>query len=358
MTSPLDPLQPNDPRHLVGTGGQGTVYLASEPDGTRVAVKALNPERMADPEVRRRFEWEAEAARRVASFCTAAVLEADFTATPAYIASEYVEGATLHRTVTSQGPITGGDLHRLAVSVATALVAVHEAGIVHRDLKPGNVLMAPGGPRVIDFGIAQITEGAGTLTQSAIGTPGFMAPRTDRRRPGHPRHRRVRLGRGDGVRGDRSGALRRGDGSRCAAQGAQRRPGPGRPTGHAAFPGFGGAHQGACRPTIVTGHPPPALGPETGTAGGSGEGGGSLRAPSDGRGSGERSRSDPGGRCWKRCPLGAAVETRNPAASRGVGGRGAGSRPGHRGRRTPDHRAEPVRRGRIRTEPELPGVRS
>ncbi|AFR10144.1 serine/threonine protein kinase [Nocardiopsis alba] len=184
MTPPLEALQPHDPERLgdrrllgrLGSGGQGTVYLAVEPSGRRVAVKTLSPEGMTDPGTRRRFEREAEAAARVASFCTAAVIDADFTSPPAHIVSEYVEGPTLRRTVLDEGPLRGGDLTRLAVSVATALVAVHEAGIVHRDLKPGNILMARGGPRVIDFGIAQIIEGSGTLTQSTIGTPGYMSP--------------------------------------------------------------------------------------------------------------------------------------------------------------------------------------
>ncbi|MET9795668.1 serine/threonine-protein kinase [Nocardiopsis alba] len=184
MTPPLKALQPHDPERLgdrrllgrLGSGGQGTVYLAVEPSGRRVAVKTLTPEGMTDPRLRRRFEGEAEAAARVASFCTAAVIDSDFTTSPAHIVSEYVEGPTLRRAVLDGGPLRGGDLTRLAVSVATALVAVHEAGIVHRDLKPGNVLMARGGPRVIDFGIAQIVEGSGTLTQSTIGTPGYMSP--------------------------------------------------------------------------------------------------------------------------------------------------------------------------------------
>ncbi|MBE2998072.1 serine/threonine protein kinase [Nocardiopsis sp. HNM0947] len=181
--SPL-PRHDHDPNELggheilgrLGAGGQGTVFLARSSDGTRVAVKTLNAEGMADPEVRRRFEGEARAAHRVASFCTAAVLGADFEASPPYIVSEYVEGPTLHQSVRDSGPLGEGDLNRMAVAVATALVAIHEAGIVHRDLKPGNVLMAQGGARVIDFGIAQVTDGAGTVTHSQIGTPAFMSP--------------------------------------------------------------------------------------------------------------------------------------------------------------------------------------
>lgn len=161
----------------LGMGGQGTVYLAeSGQGGAPVAVKCLNSEALEEPRVRQRFIREAEAARQVASFCTAAVLAVDFDAESPYIVSEYVEGRSLSQRIRQDGPMSGGDLSRLAVATATALVAIHEAGIVHRDFKPGNVLLGDGGARVIDFGIAQITEATGTLTNSPIGTPPFMAP--------------------------------------------------------------------------------------------------------------------------------------------------------------------------------------
>ncbi|MDA2812448.1 protein kinase [Nocardiopsis sp. RSe5-2] len=178
------PLTESDPRRVgpyritgrLGEGGQGVVYLGEAPDGTRAAVKTLGARALEDPAMRERFTREAEAARRVASFCTAAVLGADFAADPPYIASEYVEGPSLSEAVRTEGPLTGGDLERLAVNTATALVAVHEAGIVHRDLKPDNVLLAQGGARVIDFGVAQVPLADGARTATAIGTPAFMAP--------------------------------------------------------------------------------------------------------------------------------------------------------------------------------------
>ncbi|WP_051065501.1 serine/threonine-protein kinase [Nocardiopsis potens] len=182
--SQAQPLGPSDPREIgryrllgrLGEGGQGVVYLGEDPDGARAAVKTLNPAGMRDPGLRDRFVREAAAARRVASFCTAAVLDADFSASPPYIASEYVDGPPLSAVVRDQGPLTGGDLDRLAVNIATALVAVHEAGIVHRDLKPDNVLLAAGGARVIDFGVAQVPQAQGERTHTSIGTPAFMAP--------------------------------------------------------------------------------------------------------------------------------------------------------------------------------------
>ncbi|QBI55153.1 serine/threonine protein kinase [Streptomonospora litoralis] len=178
------PLHAGDPASVggyrltgrLGQGGQGVVYLGTAPDGTEVAVKVLSAEWAEDPGFRRRFEREARAARQVASFCTAQVLDASFEVAQPYIVSEYVHGPSLKEAVERQGPTSGAELHRLAVATATALVAVHEAGIVHRDFKPANVLMANQGPRVIDFGIAQTGDVTGTQTQSVIGTPGFMAP--------------------------------------------------------------------------------------------------------------------------------------------------------------------------------------
>src|SRR5690606_17925763 len=106
-----------------------------------------------------------------------------------YIASEYVPGPTLREAVEKDGPRTGADLERLAVATATALAAVHGAGIEHRDLKPGNVLLAPDGPRVIDFGIARVADVSGTHSGSLIGTPGYMAPERIAGEPaGSPAH--------------------------------------------------------------------------------------------------------------------------------------------------------------------------
>lgn len=178
------PLLPGDPPSIggyritgrLGKGGQGVVYLGAAPNDQAVAVKVLDPDWAADPGLRQRFQREAAAARRVASFCTAQVLDADFTSEQPYIVSEYVDGPSLKEQVEQYGPRSGAELHRLAVATMTALVAVHEAGIVHRDVKPANVLMAAEGPRVIDFGVAKATDVTTTQTQSVVGTPGYMAP--------------------------------------------------------------------------------------------------------------------------------------------------------------------------------------
>ncbi|MEZ7127171.1 serine/threonine-protein kinase [Nonomuraea sp. AD125B] len=162
----------------LGEGGMGVVHLAEDASGRRVALKTMRPELAAREEFRRRFGKEAEAARRVARFCTAPVLDAGFDGGVAYLATEYVEGPDL-ASVVRQAPLTGANLEALAIGVATALTAIHQAGVVHRDLKPSNVLLSPVGPRVIDFGIAQLADTSGhapaTLAQG-MGTPAYMSP--------------------------------------------------------------------------------------------------------------------------------------------------------------------------------------
>ncbi|GIH61487.1 hypothetical protein Msi02_23040 [Microbispora siamensis] len=173
-----DPAQVGPYRLLrrLGEGGMGTVYLGEAPDGTRVAVKLLHHTIAADPDFRRRFRREVEAAKRVARFCTAAVLDAEVDGETVYLVTEYVPGPTLKETVERDGPLHGSSLDGLAVSIATALRAIHAAGIIHRDLKPGNVLLSPIGPKVIDFGIAHLSDMAGHMSSAIVGTPSFMSP--------------------------------------------------------------------------------------------------------------------------------------------------------------------------------------
>ncbi|MCG5218900.1 serine/threonine-protein kinase [Streptosporangium sp. KLBMP 9127] len=168
----VEPLRQGDPPAVgvyrligrLGEGGQGIVYLGQAGDGRPVAVKVL---RTGDE----RLAKEIDAARRVEPFCIAQVLDASLDGVP-YIVTEYIQGPSLQEA----GRHQGADLQRLAVATATALAAIHQAGIVHRDFKPGNVLLAPDGPRVIDFGIARAMDQARTATSSIVGTPAYMAP--------------------------------------------------------------------------------------------------------------------------------------------------------------------------------------
>ncbi|WP_214322008.1 glycoside hydrolase family 6 protein [Nonomuraea sediminis] len=175
-------LRDTDPRQVgpytllgrLGQGGMGIVYLGRAADGTKVAVKLIHARMDADPGFRRRFAREVAAARRVARFCTAPVLDADVRGDPPYLVTEFVEGPSLDQAVSASGPLRGSALDGLAAATATALRAIHGAGVVHRDLKPSNVLLSQVGPKVIDFGIAHV-EG-GELSSAIVGTPAYMSP--------------------------------------------------------------------------------------------------------------------------------------------------------------------------------------
>ncbi|MFC4112831.1 serine/threonine-protein kinase [Nonomuraea zeae] len=158
----------------LGRGGQGAVYLAMAPNGVRVAVKVLHD--LVDDVARARFAREVEAARRVATFSTARVLDVNITGQHAYIVSEYVEGPSLEQLVRKHGPRDEDGLTRLALSTAGALAAIHKAGVVHRDFKPSNVLIGNDGPRVIDFGIARALDQVTVTSGKMVGTPPYMSP--------------------------------------------------------------------------------------------------------------------------------------------------------------------------------------
>ncbi|MEO5877988.1 MAG: serine/threonine-protein kinase, partial [Streptosporangiaceae bacterium] len=182
--APTVPLRAGDPDQIgayrltgfIGEGGQGVVYRGEAEDGRPVAVKVLHTRLAGDEKARARFLRELDAARRVARFCTAQVLDAAAEDTHPFIVSEFVDGPSLRQVVKRDGPRDAGTVERLAIGTATALAAIHQAGIVHRDLNPANVLLGPDGPRVVDFGISRALESDTLESTERIGTPAYMAP--------------------------------------------------------------------------------------------------------------------------------------------------------------------------------------
>ncbi|MFC8224450.1 serine/threonine-protein kinase [Streptomyces sp. NPDC057287] len=179
------PLGPQDPRETagyrllarIGEGGMGTVYLSHTRGGQAVALKLIRQEFGDDPEFRRRFEQEVQAARRVQGYHLVPVVDHDTSGPSPWLASAYVPGVALHTALETYGPLPLPAVFQLVGCTAQALAAIHSAGVVHRDLKPGNILLGPAGPCVIDFGIARAAD-ATQLTRSGglIGTPQFMSP--------------------------------------------------------------------------------------------------------------------------------------------------------------------------------------
>jgi len=155
----------------------GVVYLADTPQGLQVALKLIRVELSEDPAFRARFRQEVIASQKVSGICTAKYLDAELDGPRPYVVTEYIEGGNLADYVADHGPLRNDQLIGLAVGLAEAVVAMHAAGVIHGDLKPSNVLMAPDGPKVVDFGIAQSVDGS-TLTDIGliVGSPSCMAP--------------------------------------------------------------------------------------------------------------------------------------------------------------------------------------
>ncbi|MFE1397980.1 serine/threonine-protein kinase [Nocardiopsis dassonvillei] len=194
-------MRPDDPETLggfrivgrVGTGGMGTVYagLRLRPGGRArsgyAAVKVIREELTEDPDFRARFTREIRLLSRVRSRSVPEFLGSGQDAHGPWLVTEFVPGLSLSAYVRQHGPLPPNLLLGLAAGVAEALNAVHTAGIVHRDLKPGNVMLAPEGPKVLDFGIARaVDETALTRTGSLVGTPGWIAPEVLRGAPAAP----------------------------------------------------------------------------------------------------------------------------------------------------------------------------
>jgi Protein kinase domain len=181
----VEPLTSDDPSRVgryrvharLGAGGMGTVYLAFTPGGRPVAVKMIRPELADNVDFRNRFRQEVDAARRVHGLYTAQVLDAEPDASPPWLVTAFVPGLSLQEGVSTHGPLPVDTVLVLMAGVAEALQVIHGAGVVHRDLKPSNVVLAPDGPRVIDFGIARAVD-ASPLTGGGIriGSPDYMAP--------------------------------------------------------------------------------------------------------------------------------------------------------------------------------------
>src|SRR6476469_5978219 len=144
---------------LLGVGGMGEVYLArDERLGRKAALKLLPDGLTTDETQLSRFKNEARSASALNHPNILTVYEIGAEGDRQFIATEFVEGVTLRASLAC-GRINPHAALEIAVQVASALAAAHEAGVVHRDIKPENIMLRPDGyAKVLDFGIAKLTE--------------------------------------------------------------------------------------------------------------------------------------------------------------------------------------------------------
>ncbi|MEL7539159.1 MAG: serine/threonine-protein kinase [Pseudomonadota bacterium] len=168
---------------LLGRGAMGAVYLAIDTRLNRsVALKVVNLEREFDATgldaARARFFQEAESAGRLHHPAVATVFDAGEVGSLAYIAMEYVTGRPLSDFRYGDEPMDVAQLVELIARAAEALAYAHEQRVIHRDVKPSNLLYDADTDalKIMDFGVAQLSDVVRTRTGIILGTPVYMAP--------------------------------------------------------------------------------------------------------------------------------------------------------------------------------------
>ena len=174
----------------VGRGGGGFVWKARDTKlGREVAIKILSTEKSLDPDRRKRFFREAQAASNLNHPNIVTIHEISSDAGKDFIVMEYVRGESLSRWI-APGGMNLADVLDIAVQISNGLAKAHSAGVVHRDIKPSNIMVdGDGRVKILDFGLAKLMPSAvveqgenpeaaalHTLDGVIIGTVSYMSP--------------------------------------------------------------------------------------------------------------------------------------------------------------------------------------
>ena len=180
----MHPLDPRDPESIgdftlvgrLGSGGMGVVYLASRRSQT-VALKVVRESFSDSKENFTRFEREIKILEGIQSPNVARIVESDVSDDLPWFAAEFVNGPNLKDLVTDEGPLDEDRWWALAEGLLRGLADIHAMGVIHRDIKPANIILAESGPKVIDFGVAHISDATSvTATGLVAGSPAWFSP--------------------------------------------------------------------------------------------------------------------------------------------------------------------------------------
>lgn len=167
----------------LGKGAMGVVYMGKDPKiGRQVAIKTMALSQEFEPDelagVKERFFREAETAGRLAHPHIVSIYDAGEEHDLAYIAMEFIRGFDLTRHTKANNLLPINETLRIIADAADALNYAHANGIVHRDIKPANMMLIESTRtlKLMDFGIARITDSSKTKTGMVLGTPSYMSP--------------------------------------------------------------------------------------------------------------------------------------------------------------------------------------
>src|SRR5262245_15541827 len=174
----------------LGAGGMGEIYKAHDTRLNRtVAIKVLPSAKSGDPDRRRRFLNEAQAASSLNHPSIITIHDVISDGDTEYMVMEFVQGRTLNDLI-PKGGLRVSQALKYSLQMADALAVAHAAGIIHRDLKPANVMVTDSGfVKILDFGLAKLTDrsaylgdntqtlgGPLTVEGAILGTVSYMSP--------------------------------------------------------------------------------------------------------------------------------------------------------------------------------------
>ena len=185
----------NHPRYEVinriARGGMGVVFKATHRSMRRtVALKVINQSLIRDSQVVDRFHREVQTAARLSHPNIVTAYDAEQANDNHFLVMEYVDGENLAALVKRDHPIPIIDACQYVIQVANGLQYAHSQGVVHRDIKPHNLMLSDGTVKILDFGLASLSEVTPALNEdgdlpenssltaacSIMGTPDFMSP--------------------------------------------------------------------------------------------------------------------------------------------------------------------------------------
>ncbi|HFE38433.1 MAG TPA: serine/threonine protein kinase [Gammaproteobacteria bacterium] len=162
----------------IGMGGMGVVYKAIDTRLERlVAIKCLSPHLNTDDGVRQRFMTEARAVSQLDHPNICVIYDIGETAEKQlYFTMPFYEGETLARKI-KRGSLLAEAIIPIVIQIAKGLMAAHNKAILHRDIKPANILLPmTGGLKILDFGVAKISDVENTSIGEVLGTVAYMSP--------------------------------------------------------------------------------------------------------------------------------------------------------------------------------------